>query len=337
MDQSVLNFLLWLKELHKQAIKKHSKCLCPNCNAPATFSHVFSRKHILQPICPNSEIYLFEPRDMIFMLEDDMLRYKTRGLRKAFGFYGFCNNHDKSLFSDIEPSIGFVNWKEKRNQYLLSYRSLCREVFVNRVMHDVFNHLLLFSESDNPNYKFNIWYRLSNIKAAYNDLKHYKDLLERGVFGNDYSEIDFYYVELPFQFELCVSAPFHVDDGRGPCFKYDYQEVNIVNVFPYYGKTIILIGYSKKFDNKWLNNILPKFTSSSPNEVNSAFTDLIYRAELNAISPTLFEKLDTELVNAYYKSFREESDNYGIEIETVQNLFSLHLSELMSKTDHKNT
>ena len=329
MDQQQRQFLLDLQSLYKQVQKARSVCHCPNCNAKAIFSHVFSRKHILQPFCPQSKIYLFEPRELISIAEDDMLHYYYRGLKNAFGFHGFCSEHDNKLFAEIEPSTGFVDWQMIRNQYLLSYRNVCRELYANRTIHDVLKHQLLYSVSNVPNYHLNIWQTLSQIDQSNTNFVNYKGFLENGIFNNDYSNIYFHCIELPFQLDLCIAAPIYVNDGRGPCFKYDYQEVNIVNVFPYYGKTIILLGYSPNFDNKWLNKVLPLFTSPYPHIVSSALTDILYRAELNAIGPKTYSKMDKDLVDAYYLTYREQANCFDMELETVQNLLYSPLKDIM--------
>ena len=149
----------------------------------------------------------------------------------------------------------------------------------------------------------------------------------------DFADVHFEYLELPFQFDLCISAPIHVEDGRGRCYNTDYQEINIINIFPYYGKTIILIGYLQEFDNKWANEILPKFKSPYPHIVSSAFVDILYRAEFHAMSPSLFDSLDKDLLDAFLRTWQMEVNNYSNEIENeVSSLFYKPLNKLMPST-----
>ena len=42
-----------------------------------------------------------------------------------------------------------------------------------------------------------------------------------GIHNRNFTDIHFEYFELPFQFDLCVSAPIHVQDGKGICFNTD--------------------------------------------------------------------------------------------------------------------
>ncbi len=336
MDFRTRQFLVKLQSKYERSKKVRAKCSCPDCNADAVFSHVFSRKHILQPICPKNKIYLFEPHEFISIPKDGMFHYNLRGLKQAFGFRGFCQYHDNNVFAEIEPSKGYVDWTDIRMQYLLSYRSLCREIYANRTMHDLLEFMFKFTGSNAPNYRFNMGNQLSNLDLACLNLSHYKNFLEKGVLGNDYSDIHFHCVELPYQLDLCISAPIMIDYGHRLHFVSQCLELNIVNVFPYYGKTIVLIGYSPNFDNRWLQNILPKFSSSNPHIVSAALTDMMYRAELNAIAPKTFATLDLDLVKSYCVTVQEKGTDYSMDLKigSVSDLLYNPLKEIMS--DKKN-
>ena len=310
-------------------------CSCPQCNQEAIFSHVFSKSHILQPICPQSHLYLFDRRDMIFLSSDDMLSYRRKGVNRAFGFHGFCQKHDTTIFSDIEPKTGTVDWSNIRNQYLLSYRCICREIYANKVVSDVLNHLIQFSVSDFPNYHFNLWSSLSGLRSSLSNLLCYKQFLEKGIFENDFDDIKFNYYELPYQIDLCISSPFRVEDGRGLCFKYDFQELNIVNIFPYYGKTIFIIGYSDKFNNTWMNSILPLINTPYPHLLSKLLTDILYRTELNAMSEKMFNQINPELIKGFYITYREQITNFDLNFEQVESLLYEPLKEIMP-SDWKN-
>ncbi|MCH5236133.1 MAG: hypothetical protein J1E16_12640 [Muribaculaceae bacterium] len=335
MNVSSREYLKILQDLHKQSMQINAVCFCPTCNQKAIFSHVFSKRHILQPICPESHLYLFDRRDMIFLSSADMLSYRRKGITKAFGFQGFCQKHDSTVFSEIEPKVGRVDWSNIRNQYLLSYRSLCREIYANKVVSDVLNHLIQYSVSNNPNYHFNLCLSLSELRNSLTNLLCYKQFLEKGVFENNFEYIKFNYYELPFQIDLCISSPFRVEDGRGLCFKYDFQELNIVNIFPYYGKTIIIIGYSDNFKNTWMNSILPNIKTPFPHLLSKLLTDILYRTELSAMSEKMFKRINPELLNGFYITYREQITNYDLNFDQIASLLYEPLKEVMP-TDWQN-
>lgn len=74
------------------------------------------------------------------------------------------------------------------------------------------------------------------------------------------------------------------------------------------------------------------FTSPYPHIVSAALTDILYRAELNAIGPKTYSKMDKELVDAYYLTYREQANCFDMELETVQNLLYSPLKDIMPDT-----
>lgn len=333
MDKTQRKFLADLQSIYNQSKSVNRGCMCPHCKSKPIFSHVFTRNIILKPICPDSKIYLFEPQNLVNIEKDDMLHYSPRGLKEAFGFNGFCSFHDNSVFADIEPKHGVVDWSNIRSQYLLSYRSICREAFVNRVTRDVIWHQINCSVSNDPNYQIRNLSILANLDTTFDNIVAYQEFLEKGVFSKDYSELKFHYIELPFQLDLCISSPINVVDDGGPCFKFSFQETNLVNVFPYLGKTIIIIGYSDKFENKWMNKIIPMFKSPYPHIVSTALVELLYRTELNAIGPNLYKQLEPDLLEAFYSTYRLEASNFSCDIENqISCLFYKPLKTIMPDT-----
>ena len=176
----------------------------------------------------------------------------------------------------------------------------------------------------------NLLIKKANLMSSCASLLHYKTVLERGIFDADYSGYYFKHIELPFQFDLCVCSPIHVDDGRGPSFKYSYQESNIVMIFPYYGKTEIIIGYSTEFDNVWMNHIIPEFQSRNPLSLSRAFANVLYRVEFNAMSPALYNSLDPPLIELFLNTFVQNASVYSLDIYGVETLFLKPLTQLLS-------
>lgn len=309
-------------------VKVHKrKCMCSFCDDSAINSHVLSKSHILKPISINSKIYQMNYRPLYY--PNEPVCYKLEGINKAYAFTGYCSSHDTSIFLPIEPSNGYVDWSDVKNQYLLGYRTLCCELATQEIVYEINEHLLNYTECDDPLYMLDLVMKKNNLLSSANTLKHYKELLEKGIYNGDYSEYSFEHIELPFQFDLCVCSPIYVDDGRGPCFKYNYQESNIVMIFPYYGKTEIIIGYSNNFENVWMKHIIPEFQSKDPLSLSRAFANVLYRAEFNAMSPTLYEALDSNSVELFLDTFIKNASVYSLDIYGVEDLFLKPLNKLM--------
>ena len=304
-------------------------CMCTFCRENTIkYSHVLSKSQILKPISEGSKIYQFEYRPLFY--PDESIRYSLRGINEAYTFKGFCSQHDNNIFSPIEPTTGRVDWSDIKNQYLLGYRTLCNEMATQEIVYDINDHLLTYSDLEDQNYKLDLLIKKGNLMSSCATLLHYKKILEKGIFGGDYSGYNFKHIELPFQFDLCVCSPIHVDDGRGLCFKYDHQESNIVMIFPYFGKTEIIIGYSSEFENVWMNNIITEFRSNNPLSLSRAFANVLYRVEFNAMSPKLYNSLDPSLVELFLTTFAQNASVYSLDIYGVENLFLTPLKLLLS-------
>ena len=304
-------------------------CMCSSCRENTIkYSHVLSKSQILKPISVNSKIYQFEYRPLFY--PEQPIGYSLKGINEAYTFKGFCSHHDNKIFSPIEPSTGRIDWSDIRSQYLLGYRILCNELATQEIVYEINEHLLNYSDSDDPMYKFDLQMKMANLMSSCKTLLHYKTILERGVFNGIYSGYSFKHVELPFQFDLCVCSPIHVDDGRGLCFKHNYQESNIVMIFPYYGKTEIIIGYSSEFDNVWMNYIIPEFQSRNPLSLSRAFANVLYRVEFNAMSPTLYHSLDPSLIELFLKTFLQNASINTLDMYGVETLFLNPLIQFLS-------
>lgn len=326
--EPIQKYRIELQQVIDKIKARRRTCMCSFCkDNTIKRSHVLSQNQILRPISRDSKIYQFEYRPLVFY--DNPVQYKLKGIHEAFAYKGYCSSHDNDLFSPIEPTFGHVNWSDIKNQYLLSYRTLCCEMAIQEIVYEINEHLLNYSESNDPFYKFELKLKQTNLLNSARTLNHYKRILENGIFNGDYSEYRFKHIELPFQFDLCVCAPIYVDAGNGSSFKFNFQESNIVMIFPYYGKTEIIIGYSDLFENVWLEHIIPEFQSNNPLSLSRAFANVLYRAEFNAMSPTLYESLDPSLVELFLSTFLGNASVNSLDIYGVQDLFLKPLNQLM--------
>ena len=112
--------------------KIRSKCLYPNCNEDAIYSHSIQENGILDNLEDNIEkagrkVYSIEDYPDIDFKEKHIstfLRAKRKlrsfGKNDASGLYMFCSKHDKEIFRDIED-IYFEN--SQRQLFLHSIRA----------------------------------------------------------------------------------------------------------------------------------------------------------------------------------------------------------------------
>ena len=114
-------------------------------------------------------------------------------------------------------------------KYLLGYRSLCREIYINLVTRLTLKKVSKSFNLNNNLYSSKIENKINSIKSTIENLLVYKRHLEDGVFDKKYNSYKFETIILPFSLEFCLSTPMHIADGKGGNWNCDYQEINIVN------------------------------------------------------------------------------------------------------------
>lgn len=268
-------------------------------------------------------------------------QYKAIHRNNVLTYPGFCQPHDTRLFSPIEPQKGFVNWNQPRSQQLLAYRTICRELYVANLGANVFNQLIDAYSMPNPEVKgecivpFELVIQRGKFGGIVDNLIHYRDDFENAINGQRTSYC-FHFIELPFRLELCVAATIAGTDKRGPCFNTNYQEMNVVNIFPYGEKTIVNLGYDTQFENTWAKNLLDVFTQANechhPSDkayyYNTALMDVLFRTDFHCLSKKLYSSLNNDQIIGFLDSWNELRDEYTFDIasrscmlyDTIKNL-----------------
>ncbi len=120
-------------EVEKLIRSSYSKryCLHPeatdsNCQGGISSAHSVSRS-VLKQLARNGHVYGIAHDDVASIRSHKgRLVPQLIGVNKASAFTGFCNHHDNATFSPIDDCV-FSGASEE--VFLISYRSLCREVF----------------------------------------------------------------------------------------------------------------------------------------------------------------------------------------------------------------
>lgn len=105
---------------------KRPTCLCPEkykdkCSKKKIFAHSVQRSKALGPIRnKKNEVLTF------YQSNEDVPVPKRIGWKKASTFRGFCDFHDKSIFSEVEDNSIEPNLKQL---FILGYRGICHELY----------------------------------------------------------------------------------------------------------------------------------------------------------------------------------------------------------------
>jgi hypothetical protein len=310
-----------VNSLRIQSLQKDRICMAPGCKCNAIQSHVFQKSSILSAISENGKLYQLD----YDQYKSPQCGYNLINISNTrFTFKGFCNKDDTDIFASIEQQPEKTDWNKIRPQYLMAYKSLCRELFIVNVGIDYFNsinrkyYLLSEIELDNA-------IRKSELYSVLSTMQPYKLILENGIFNNDYSKYCFETITLPFQLDLCLSAPISFDVRWSDTL----QEVNIVNVFPFYGKTIIILGYNPELDGAWYQRTKAYLHSDDPHYISEGLVDIMYRAEFHCISPNLYRKIEKD-IPAFLKDWYANINNFDAIIEKDLNILYNPICELMT-------
>lgn len=316
----------YLHECEKLLYKlfnKSSVCMCPGCRNMAGNSHVLQNKKILKPIAPQNHLYCFEPNSLF--KKEQRLTYKRRGIGEVLAFNGYCQYHDDQIFSSIEKSNVDVDWDDQKSQFLLGYRSICREIYVKQIMVE-YNKALINKyvlPYEKVRYLQNC---ILGDSLGIKDMKRYKEFLELGIFSNNYSNYNFETIILPVSIELCVSSPISVSYSLNipnkDIAEADFVETNIVNVFPYKGKSIVIIGFANEFDNRWAKEFSRKLKTQEVDLICKTLSDLIlFRAEFHCMSEKLYQSISKEDLNEFLKKSEETVLYLSNSLSTHLNIF----------------
>lgn len=296
------------------------KCMCPFCNEEAIKSHAFQKNGILRKIADKGKVMSFEYRHLYSILKNESpIIYQERGLNEEnFWFYGFCSAHDKKIFQPIEEPEETLDWRNIKNQYLLAYRTICRELFINLKVKNIFNYCLKHYYTDE------LFIHLSNVNYSIQEIEKYKLLFENGIFNNDYSKYYFKIIELPFKLDLCLASPITISNElNGFCFSKNpncLEQINIVNIFPYKNRTMIILGFLNGSRNIWMNEMYENLRSDVINDVCMSLQDFLFRSEFHCMSKELYNEVKDELP-LFFEEWNERKCIYDSKLKYKSNLF----------------
>lgn len=312
-------FKQWLTEQKKTLYEQPQQCMCPNCTEMAISSHVMQKGDILSSIAPNRHLYYIEPHYFSKL----PLKYNRVGINKVMTFDGFCNQHDTSIFKPIE--VPNVDWRSNEAQFLISYRTLCRELRQQDLTFEFDDSLLknIVSLNDEMGFIESAFEHLSKLDVGRKILRIVKTDLEQGIFNKDYSMLDFTTIALPYKLELCISTVNeHYDGDVTKC-------IRITNIFPYKESTIIIIGHSKRYGRLFSKGLTHQLSMNDPYTTSQVLSNLIiYCAGCHCLSEDLYNSLSNETKEQVITEFVNTLD-YSAELfqNTNNNFLQQHVLE----------
>ena len=326
MDGNMLTtkqYIQKIEEIRRQIERSSKRCMCPNCTSTAINSHVFQRNGIISQIATEGRVYSFNLDSLFKLLRgQNPIQYEITGIREAFCFNGFCSVHDNDLFLPIEQ--GEVDWYNEHNQYLLEYKTICRELRAKEDAHQLLCNTLKTFEwgADSYDIPIGMTYEILNAQRTIPTLIQYKKLFENGIYNRDYSRYFFYVRVLPFRLDMCLSSPITIKEENKQMFIASDEindTVNIVQIFPYKDRTIIMLGFLEGKANTWCYETKGALWSDDIDDACHALQDILFRSDFNCISQELYDAIKDKLP-LFYDEWRNNASNFSRDISFTSNI-----------------
>ncbi|MFZ6012718.1 MAG: hypothetical protein ACOYXT_20400 [Bacteroidota bacterium] len=295
-------FIGKIGKIINRSIAKKRVCGYPGCTKTTISSHLLQKNKILNQITESNHLYELYPSPLT-----GQMKFKLTGKNDAFTFYGYCKEHDDSIFSPIEKSDYDIS--EYNVQLLFSLRSLLNELRKKEILIEGYENVLKDSSISKFLDSKSLRLYISQSKLSYNDLYFYlseahKDISER-------TESFAFDVFIARKLPLCVSAIFHVASSFDILINFikPFKKENevlpavILNLFPRESETVILVGYHKKYS-KGIPRFIDSHIKKIPHDESlKSLSDLIIsKIETWTCSPTFYRNNISEREELIIKS-----------------------------------
>lgn len=318
MDVDKIKFSKLFHDSRKIAIEKINKCYHPNCSEKSINSHILQKNGILSSIATENHLWEHE----LNQFKEPHFQFKRTGINKIFSFNCFCQKHDSELFKTIEnEDINFENYK---SCLLFTLRTIYNEKFRKEVNIEIFNRILNSEFSANINTEF-LKLTLQQEKLGIKDIESNENDIWKDL--NENTESFVFEVRQISKIELCLSAFYNYEttlEMNKYRFKYgkDMERISeiFINLFPYNGKSILLMGYNKK-DEKSVKADFYTYFKESEKRVQRKLTNLfLFACETWVISEKLY--------NEKFKGIEDTiafASNYSIRNYNERQNFALNM------------
>jgi hypothetical protein len=289
-------------ELHRELnrFNTYKKCSVPSifhdeCSKKIVKAHSISKSSSLKEIAVDGHVLTF------FMAQrkkdNTNLEPIEVGINKASIFNGFCEVHDKKLFSPFEDKP--FN-SSSYHCFLIMYRTISRELFVKESSKGTFGLMkemdkgkeLIYQEYIQERYQhFN-----ENNDLTISDLSYMKSNLDKILISQEYNNLEHFIIELETPPKVMASAIGGISFGfDGSLIQDISQDPNVIpdylctNSFSSDGKGYIVLSWL--IEHKVSNQELIETLKSSPSIPDSILMLIISHIENVYISPVWWNDL----------------------------------------------
>ena len=308
-------------------------CVFPDktkCSKNTIKAHSIQKSKILNYIAENGMVMSPNVRKIF-----DNIEFDEVGVKSASTFFGFCGNHDNSIFAEIENNNYnnsdehnfFYAYRACALEYVKKRESLCRLSELIKRFGNILHLLSLgpaFFETEQA------------VKDITNFLNKFSTELLRPKQSRNFNIIETKIFELSFESLIAVNSLLYII--------YDFQGNLIndltnfsktpapifLNVFPQAGKTFILFSWLLN-DSKIYQGIISELNSYSNSQIELFFSNrIIEHCENLFMSPLKYKRISIKKRKLLVSKFMETSDKPPNPNCLTQNI-PINLFRLMEK------
>jgi len=336
MTSDKIKFYKLFHELKKGAIKKINKCYHPNCSEKSINSHILQKNGILSSIAKDSHLW----EHVINPFKEQRYEFKRTGINEIFSFNCFCQKHDSELFKTIENNN--VNFNDYKSCLLFTLRTIYNEKFRKEVNVDIYNGMLKSDLSFEMDTEL-LSLALEQEKLGIKDIESNENDIWKDLFENTQSFV--FEVREITKIELCLSAFYNFEttlEMNKYRLKYGRDMARIseifINLFPYNGKSILLMGYNKA-DEKSVKGDFYTYFKESEKRVQRKLTNLfLFACETWVISEKFynekFKGIEDVIAFAAQYSIRNYNERQNFALNMFQPNFKLEMKKWFSKNKY---
>lgn len=299
-----IKFSKEISSLYRECTFK--KCVFPDqtgCSEKVIKAHSIQRNKILNHISENGMVISADVQKTLFTKE-----FEKIGIRSASTFFGFCNFHDTTIFSEIENK----EYSGSIEQNFLHAFRACALEYVKK-KESVCFYKKAMKKYENSPYEETFSKKLNGaqwgVKDYYSILEQLSNELIKPKEERNFDIISSKVFHLSYESLLAVNACFSIE--------YDFQENLIndladtsklpapifLNIFPYSGETIILFSWLSE---NWeiYQSIVSKLETFMLSRIEIFFSNLIIcHCENFFISPSKYYKMPKKARRLFVSQF----------------------------------
>lgn len=301
----------------------HSKkweCIIDGCTDKAINSHLLQQNGILDNVSTDGHLIEYKQTDPFTWREDaPPFEMKRIGKKKAFSLPLFCNNHDTSIFKEVETHP--IDLEQYRVHLLLSYRVVCAEIRKKQVNVEQFSRFLNAESLKYGGGLEQIELAKTGNELGIKDLETFKKLFEEEL-ENETSRFTFKVYKYPF-LDIYGSAVFSPIDYLITDPK-QVEPLNsvFIHVIPYNEETNIIVGYSNDYVDDWIMEYVDSWQELEDEDFEKHLTKLFTAHIENwGMSPDLLSEIKEENLKLLEEYTVQNAINHSIHQQVDFNLF----------------